>query len=312
MKVVTSLLTTAATVVKAVVDTAVDVMKKFVDWAIQFVQSTLDTVLGPLINAIKSAVDSYIAGIFEASGKACEDYRLSGKVGGGSISALSAAFSGGLFMIVLAFGIALDVVDLILAPLKLTFGFLMVMLVGLVVALIVEQAFGAVLSEGAQGASSWSWPTILSFARSSGCGPRNSSQSASAEGLAFEQAMAAASVVPGVLSLICGAASIEEYKTKVNGGMKPSPINVPKWGVIAIAFSCVGIAIGFAAVAVEPAATSLFVGACGLVLGIFGATMGFVSAAFGSIGLWDIACLALSALSIYISYKSLVLTSNRV
>ncbi|MBI0582822.1 MAG: hypothetical protein ISF22_01195 [Methanomassiliicoccus sp.] len=89
-------------VIRTAVDKIVDAFEAFVTWAVEFIESVIDTVLGPIIDEIQLAIDDYGQGAVSALARAESDYEAFGSVKASTISSFSNALGGSLYQIIIA------------------------------------------------------------------------------------------------------------------------------------------------------------------------------------------------------------------
>jgi hypothetical protein len=121
-------------------DTIVDAFLAFVEWAVAFIQEIVDTVFGPIVEAISDLVDSYCSGVQSALKRAEGDVVATGSVSSSSLSMLSSALQGDLYWVLLGLATVIELVLLAITPITITFGFLISVAISLIVTVVVQEA----------------------------------------------------------------------------------------------------------------------------------------------------------------------------
>ena len=138
----------AAAIVQAA-EAMVDAFNAFVTWAIEFIQNSLNTIFGPIIDSIKNAINDYCAGISSAWMKVNLEFRTTGTVSPSTARMFGDALQGTLFLVLLAISVVIKMAMIALMVVTNVFGFLINLAVSQIAGIIVNQA----LSVGNHGTS---------------------------------------------------------------------------------------------------------------------------------------------------------------
>jgi len=143
---ITDLVGTIGTVVSDAMQVIIDAFAAFLDWAIAFIQEVVDTVFGPIVDAIVDAVadaiDSFSTGMASAADRVAEDLSIYGSVRSDTTSALYHAFFCDLFWIIFGVSTAITLVITAIMALSTIFSFLIGIAVTAILSVVVVNALG--------------------------------------------------------------------------------------------------------------------------------------------------------------------------
>ncbi|GEM_PF-4060861 len=129
--------------IRGAVNKIVDAFQAFVDWAIEFIESTIDALFAPIIDAVQDAVNDYCYGVLNALMNMYSSYEQSQTISDELLNRFGDALHGTLFWVVFGLTLAIDLVLIALKVITNVWGFLLDIAVGLVVGVIIDQVFRA-------------------------------------------------------------------------------------------------------------------------------------------------------------------------
>ena len=134
-----NLLSAAAAAVQEAVDAFVDALCAFVDWTIEFINNVINTLFGPIIDAINEMVYDYVTGLVNALSLAGIDYNQTGSVSPSTIIFFNNAFFGSLFWVLLGLNVVIQTALGIISIVTNVVGFLIGIAISLVAQIIVQE-----------------------------------------------------------------------------------------------------------------------------------------------------------------------------
>jgi len=142
LKFVKTLIQSAASYIEAAVDAIVDAFLAFVRWAITFITDVVNAAFGPVIQPIKEACVSYSQRVNTALMIGVTECSVTGGVSSSTLSALSSAFFGDLYWVVLGVSVIVSLVIAALASLFAVFGMLISIAMASIVVVLAVNAIG--------------------------------------------------------------------------------------------------------------------------------------------------------------------------
>jgi len=139
-----SLTQQASNAIGAAVTVISNALNAFKTWAMQFIEDTLETLFGPIINTIQNVLDDYRNNIIRALGAMAMDYNATSSVSSAALNQLGNAIQGDLFWILFGAVTIIQVALISLTAATLGTAFLVSFVVSMVISLLVEQVLGAI------------------------------------------------------------------------------------------------------------------------------------------------------------------------
>ena len=141
-----SLTQQASNAIGAAVTVISNTLNAFKTWAIQFIEDTLETLFGPIINTIKNEGDEYVSGVAAACTSMNYDVQSTGSVSGGTKAQLSKAIMGDLFVTVAAIATIIVLAMTLLTVVTGPYGFLTGAVITAAVSMIVVVALDSIVA----------------------------------------------------------------------------------------------------------------------------------------------------------------------
>jgi hypothetical protein len=121
----------------------VNAFQAFVTWAVDFIESVVNELFAPIIDAVQDAVDDYCYGVLYALMSVCGSYEQSQTISPELLNELGDALHGTLFWVVFGLTLAIDLVLIALKVITNVWGFLLDIAVGFIIGIIIDEVFRA-------------------------------------------------------------------------------------------------------------------------------------------------------------------------
>jgi hypothetical protein len=128
-------------------DAIVDAFLAFLDWAVAFIQEIVDTVFGPIVEAIERLFNDYCEGVNAAVNSAAQDILEIGFISPLSLSGLMVSLNGDLYFVLLAIAATVSLTIILLKALTGPFSFLLQFAFTAILSLLVQEAMGGSIEE---------------------------------------------------------------------------------------------------------------------------------------------------------------------
>ncbi len=132
---------------EAIVDAIFDSFMAFVQWAIEFIETVVDAILSPVIQAIENLIGGYYSGLAASIDGAIADYSADGNLDSSAYSRFSNAWFGSLYWILFSLGAIMTVILLMLTPITAPFNFLLSFVAMAIIGFITFETFSVTQSE---------------------------------------------------------------------------------------------------------------------------------------------------------------------
>jgi hypothetical protein len=146
LKKLRDLIVSAAADVKGAVDEMAKALNDMLDWVVEFIQDTLDSLFGPVVETIQKMGKDYCMGVAAASASVSSDIKATNSISDSSKSQLLKAILGNLFTLLAGVTIIVMVAMTIVSAVTGPFGFLVGIVIGMISSIIMESALNAAMT----------------------------------------------------------------------------------------------------------------------------------------------------------------------